>query len=397
MPKLHLPVRPDLEQLRHQAKDRLKEMRRADPAAKLSKAQLQLARDYGVSSWPRLVLACRLIDSIWRDDLDAVQEMVLANPKLLAENARGAQQCNWGPPMSYAANLGRDRVVTALRELGANDLDRAMGRAVLQGKIETARKLHSMGARLPRGAVMGPAETQNGAGMEYLLELGADICDADGDPLAPVALVLETYCRNPAGKHRCLELLAERGTVLPDTAPMAIHRGSLDLLKRRLQEEPGLLSRTFSHEEIYPAELGCHSDHSLALHGTPLDGGTLLHLCVDYGEFDLAEWLLEQGMDPNAKAAVDADGFGGHTALFGCVVTQLAHYGEGDRFARLLLEAGASPNSRANLRKRLRFVEDETTREYLDVTPVSWAKRFHDQGWVNRDALALVLEHGGRE
>jgi RNA polymerase sigma-70 factor (ECF subfamily) len=64
---------------------------------------------------------------------------------------------------------------------------------------------------------MGPAETQNAEGMAYVLELGAEICDGSGDRLAPVALVLETYCRNSAGKHQCLELFASHGIELPDT------------------------------------------------------------------------------------------------------------------------------------------------------------------------------------
>ena len=60
-----------------------------------------------------------------------------------------------------------------------------------------------------RGSVMGPCEMQNADGLAFLLEHGAEIADEHGNRLAPVALVLETYCRNPAGKHRCLELLAE--------------------------------------------------------------------------------------------------------------------------------------------------------------------------------------------
>jgi hypothetical protein len=78
----HLPVRPNLEQLRHQAKDLFRQARRGDPSAlaelatqlsetlepaaiKLAQAQHALARSYGVASWPRLVLACRLTDAIW--------------------------------------------------------------------------------------------------------------------------------------------------------------------------------------------------------------------------------------------------------------------------------------------------------------------------------------------
>jgi hypothetical protein len=413
----HLPVRPDLDQLRHQAKDLLRQVRRGDPAAvaeltrhhpervepgdaRLADAQLALARSYGVASWPRLVLACRVVDAIWRDDVDALRTLVLKHPRSLHEMARGTERCNWGPPMSYAANLGRDRIIAMLRGLGARDVASALDRAVLQGRIDTARQLYAMGARPPRGAVMGPAETQNGAGMAYLLDLGAEICDGDGDRLAPVAMLLETYCRNPQGKHQCLELFAEHGIPLPDTPPMAVHRGRIDLLEGHLRRDPGLLSRTLSHQEIYPPELGCHADESLALNGTPLGGATFLHMGVEYGEMEIVRWLIERGMDVNARAAVDADGFGGHTALFGCVVS-VCHLGQKYRrledapFAQLLLEHGADPNARASLRKQLRGADDETLHEYRDVTPLSWGERFHDQGFVSRPAMRLIAERGG--
>src|SRR5215831_21005720 len=39
-------------------------------------------------------------------------------------------------------------------------------------------------------------------------------------------------------------------------------------------------------------------------------------------EIEIARWLIDHGADVNAKAAVDGDGFGGHTRLFGCVVSQ---------------------------------------------------------------------------
>jgi hypothetical protein len=104
---------------------------------------------------------------------------------------------------------------------------------------------------------------------------------------------------------------------------MALHRGRIDLLEMHLRRDPGLLSRRFSHQEIYPPELGCNVDESFALGGTPLAGSTLLHMCVDFFELPIARWLIQQGMDVNVKAAVDAEGFGGHTPLFSCAVRQL--------------------------------------------------------------------------
>src|SRR6476620_6930141 len=110
MSERHLPVRPNLTQLKNQAKDLLREMKRERPAAKLAEAQFELARSYGVESWPRLVLACRIVDAIWRDDVGAVRTLVTKHPNLLNEMARAVKGCNWGPPMSYAANLGRNEI-----------------------------------------------------------------------------------------------------------------------------------------------------------------------------------------------------------------------------------------------------------------------------------------------
>ncbi|SEI11971.1 protein of unknown function [Methylobacterium sp. 275MFSha3.1] len=49
-----LPERPNLEYLRNEAKARLKTLRVSDPTAQLSKAQKEVARKYGFSSWRRL-------------------------------------------------------------------------------------------------------------------------------------------------------------------------------------------------------------------------------------------------------------------------------------------------------------------------------------------------------
>ena len=414
----HFPVRPNLEQLKHQAKDLLRALREGNPeaiaqlhkhhpgkkqnplepaSAKLADAQLALARSYGLPSWARLVTACRMTDAIWRGDAGAVRELVLKDPRLLHEAARGLPDSNWGPPMSYAANVGQDAIIQMLRDMGATDVQHAFDRACLQGKIDTARRLHAMGARPMPGCVMGPCETLNDAGLALLFELGADLADEHGDRLAPVALLLQTYCRWPQGKHRCLELVAARDIQIPDTPPMAMHRGRIDLLEALLDRDPLMLNRTFSHEEIYPPVLGCSADHSLALHGTPLAGTTLLHLCVDFDEIEIARWLIEQGADVNAKAEIDVDGFGGQTPLFGCVVSQAYRCGrqQDGAFTRMLLDHGADPDARASLRKRLRFAPDESMHEYPDVTPLAWGEQFRGHGyhnWVSEPAMRLIAE-----
>jgi len=49
-----LPTTPNLEYLRKQAKHRLAEMQRENPALQLADAQHTLAREYGFPSWPKL-------------------------------------------------------------------------------------------------------------------------------------------------------------------------------------------------------------------------------------------------------------------------------------------------------------------------------------------------------
>ena len=414
MASRHLPVHPHLDQLKHQAKDLLRgihagltadlaELAEFHPCriaavdVKFADAQLVLARAYGVPSWPRLVLACQMTGALQKNDLAAVRALILEHPELIHEDARGTKG-SWGPPMSYAANLGHDALVRMLAEMGAQDLQHAFARACLQGKVATARWLLERGARPERGAVMGSCETQNADGLKLLLDLGAELSDAEGNRLAPVALLLETYSRSPQGKHACLALCEAKGISIPDTPVMAVHRGRLDLLSEHLQRDPTVINTRYGYRDIYPLALGCHDDDSLGLHGTPLAGTTLLHMAIDFDEWDFATWLIGHGADVNAMADRDAEGFGGHTPLFNAVVSQVhcaGRHHDSDAFARLLLDHGADPHVRATIRKRLRFVDDESMHEFRDVSPLGYGQQFHERRWVGKAVMRLLVERGG--
>jgi hypothetical protein len=420
MPNRRLPIRPNLDQLKHQAKDLLRAIRAGEPEAladlqtfhstkinpanvKLADAQLVLARSYESPSWPRLVQACKLIDAIWRDDIEALRIIVTKHPKLIHESALITDR-NWGLPMSYAANLGRDAIIKMFYELGARDLEHALDRAVLQSKIGTAKLIHElMGAPPPTANLLdGAAYTLSASGTAVLFELGVQLREKNGKPIAPVDVVLETDSRKPSQKHEILEMYVKHGVELPDTPPMAVHRGRIDLLEKHLRRDPNLLSRTFSHEEIFPPELGCH-DEILATHGTPLAGATLLHMCVDYNEMEIAKWLLAKGMNVDARAAIDREGFGGHTALFATVVSQpnfWMNYNDLPKvapFAELLLQHGANPNMRASLRKQLNpGYGEETIIECRDVTPLSWGQQFRKKVFVSEPAMQLIIASGGQ-
>lgn len=396
-PTRDLPVRPSLDRLRNEA-----ETLHNEEQIPLPDAQEKLARSYGAPNWPRLVQSCELIDAIWLDNVSAVRKLIDLNPNLLHENA-GIRNNNWGPPLTYAANLGRNEIIRLLYDLGARDLQSAMGRALLQSKIDTARMLHEMmgSPPPPDGVLGGSAYTLSATGTQLALGLGAKVVAENGKRLAPVDIVLETDSRKPEAKHRILELYVEHGLTLPDTPVMALHRGRIDLLEDHLRRDPALLQRTFTHEEIYPPEFGCH-DEVLATQGTPLKGTTLLHLCADYDELEIARWLLDKGMDPNVRAAVDADGFGGHTALFGTVVSQPNFWmNYNDRgpyeapFTQLLLDRGADPNIKASLRKKLHEgyapkYDVENTYEYRNVTALEWGRQFHAKVFVSEPAMKLI-------
>jgi Clp amino terminal domain, pathogenicity island component len=49
-----LPLHANIEHLRKQAKERLRELQKSDPQAKLTDAQHDIAREYGFVSWPKL-------------------------------------------------------------------------------------------------------------------------------------------------------------------------------------------------------------------------------------------------------------------------------------------------------------------------------------------------------
>lgn len=421
MPSRRLPVRPHLEQLHRQAKELLHavhagdtnaitELREHHPdsidpsVAKLADAQLVLARTYGASSWSRLLHAVQLADAIWRDDLEGVRAIITHNNALIHEHVLIRTDSNWGPPMTYAANLGRNDIIRLLRQHGARDLESAAGRAALQGKTDTLLMIYDWAGRPPigRGSLAGPAYTLSVEGTAALLALGADVLGPDGVDANTMEHLLGTDSRNPSAKHRILEMYVEHGFEPPDTPVMALHRGRLDLLEAHLARDPDLLTRTFELADVFPLAPACARDPYTA-QGTPVHGTTLLHIAAYFDEVEIGEWLLDRGMDPDVRAAIDTDGFGGYTALFSTAVSQRnfwVNYGKGEpdeaRFTRLLLDRAADPNIRASLRQRLEEGHGGgPLHEYRNVTPLGWGEQFHARVFVSRESLRLIEARGG--
>src|SRR4051812_18850076 len=88
-----LPARPDLGQLRRQAKDLLSAARGGDTDALgriqrvserviLASAQLAVAREYGFSSWPALKLEVERREILNRRDLSGLERLLAEDPTI---------------------------------------------------------------------------------------------------------------------------------------------------------------------------------------------------------------------------------------------------------------------------------------------------------------------------
>jgi hypothetical protein len=101
-------------------------------------------------------------------------------------------------------------------------------------------------------------------------------------------------------------------------------------------------------------------------------------------------FLLDRGADINARAAVDAGGVGGQTAIFHAV-TQF-----GDRglpMAQLLVERGADLGVRVKLPGHYERLD-----EIVECTPLGYALRFQNESLSDRGrTVAFLRERGARE
>jgi ankyrin repeat protein len=102
---------------------------------------------------------------------------------------------------------------------------------------------------------------------------------------------------------------------------------------------------------------------------TSCDGVTALHICAEFNCIKSARVLIQAGADVNARASVDADGFGGQTPIFHAV-NSIFNYCR--PMMELLAEAGADLNVRLKGLVWGPGAEWETV--LLDVTPISYAQ-----------------------
>ena len=124
----HLPERPSLEYLRKLAKDRLRELRTKNPKAKLSDAQLAVARDHGFPSWRALKAevdrrqagnTAAFFDACARVDVEAVRTLLAQDPELVRATNPAADHAGW-TGLHTAAQQGHLDIVRLLLDRGAD-------------------------------------------------------------------------------------------------------------------------------------------------------------------------------------------------------------------------------------------------------------------------------------
>ncbi|MEO8452004.1 MAG: ankyrin repeat domain-containing protein [Gemmatimonadota bacterium] len=153
--RLPLPDVPNLDWLRKQAKRRLDELRTVNPATKLAEAQLDLAEQYGFSSWralkahvDSLTVDGRLFDAVRKADVDTLTALLDQHPDRLHARSKPYE---WSL-LHRAADVGQLAAMNLLSERGLDvntrekgDNTYAMHWAAAAGHLDVVRRLADAG------------------------------------------------------------------------------------------------------------------------------------------------------------------------------------------------------------------------------------------------------------
>jgi uncharacterized protein len=288
-----LSERPDLAQLRRQAKELHREAVAGDPDAvarvrdgsprlSLSAAQLAVARDYGFASWPRLKAEVDRRRCIDRGDVEGLARLVAGDPALARDTVRSCLSPNGASALGY---VGVGRFHGRFDHRQAGDLTRVLlaAGAPVEGSAEDAE------TPLITAASYGELDMAGA-----LIDAGADLEATGHAELGGTAL---GHAIN-FGMTEIVDLLVSSGATIRDVVDAA-GAGRLD----------GYLTASTSDEakaRALQAAAVCERleviDGLLAA-GTPVDaepdGATALHAAALNGKARSVAHLLARGADPN--------------------------------------------------------------------------------------------------
>ncbi|HSK80015.1 MAG TPA: ankyrin repeat domain-containing protein [Thermoanaerobaculia bacterium] len=291
-----LPERASLEYLKKLAKDRLQELRRAHPRAKLATALLAVARDHGFPSWRALKAEVEqrqtrevalFFEACVQGDVETLRGLLGNDPSLVRAGNADRSLHGW-TGLHAAAARGQVDAVRLLLAHGADPNARDTG--------DNAYALHF-------AAGSGRLET-----VRALLDAGGDV-HGFGDVHEADVIGWATALRPPgeiAGE--VVSLLLERGARHHIFSAIAV--GDLDLIQKLVEENPEALDRRMSRFEQEQSPL---------------------HFALSRKRYDILDLLIDLGAD------LEAENKSGKTPL---AVAML----RGDREAMSRLHAaGAKP------------------------------------------------------
>jgi hypothetical protein len=291
-----LPAHPNLEHLKNEAKQRLKSMRTERSGAKLSEAQLLVARSYGFPSWRALKSYVdalhnsgqQLINAVHDGDLGVMREILDAHPELVNAST------DIHPRMRPSDTLTM----------------RLVHLAIAEGKADVLR---------------------------LLIERGADLNARNADGRTPL--------------HDCFELnhddfakiLMDAGAV-PDVCA-AVAYGMYDQLEQILRNDPAQANdlitgntplgwAAYGHQ---PRSAEILFQHGAVADRTPYDSHAWKPAAM-VASTDVARILLAHGANP------DWHDDEGNTALHRAIRSRIVV--DPANFVQLLLECGADPGAR---------------------------------------------------
>lgn len=284
-----------------------------------------------------------LIDLLRSSDAAGLSRLLATHPELASRPTNNPEH---GDLLAVTARVGELELCrVAFDAMDSPDVQRALASACCPPVDRYRPILEFLLARggNPNGVfdpergpvVFVPCENVRPDVLKMLIGLGADPAvefrRPGGDAWTPLTVLLSTQVRDPKRLHESIEVLSEAGVAVVDSPWMAVCRGDEEVLTRHLDADPDLLTKRF--------DLPCAN--------TPLVQATLLHIAAEFCEERIARLLLARGAEINARAGIDADGFGGQTAIFHTVNSI---WNRGFRVFKLLVENGADVHLAADVR-----------------------------------------------
>jgi ankyrin repeat protein len=259
-----LPARPSLEHLKNEAKKRLKALRREDPQAKLTTAQLAVARDYGFLSWRQLKAHVDKNDSVQGDDR-RIFEAARAGD---VEAVRRAVEAGFDPDTTDDDGRTIHQIAKANRHEALELLVRRF----------QDRPTHPPEVQRTIDAILDAAEHGRTDELRQRLDAHPDLIDARGGNFQKQTALHKAAWGNHTG---CVRLLLERG------ADVRIRDYGDNAYALHFAAEAADLAIVRMLVEAGSDVIGAGDDHQLGVLGWATS--------LRYLREDVAEYLLAHG------------------------------------------------------------------------------------------------------